>query len=673
MKSTIAVVTELSNAKAFGDDGYKNLASSINQVGDSHWYVEIETPPLIKIIDWIAALDNNNLPYSFLEKIQECCLEYINDYTNISNGRIVLRSKSQKDTLISFARFFSVFYKTIPSIDNWKKLSFSEIKNILVNDLDKYRKNRSLNFKDASTVGRGRILSFTKILCFFAKKGALISPLSTYELSYFVGNDKFLEDYLESNGLNWSIFNNPKHYNFIPFHIALPWINYIVQYFRTNDFRFWMFYWWWVREYQCQPKKTNFRSFTSQLRTVQKYVRGEYGNRVKSSYEISRQHLIKGLIAIFGGNYDLNDLLSWSEKQSKYISFSKDHLMLQVGIQLSHLYALIVMTNGARRSEIANLRLSDFREVADIVSNYKSFIHKTNDGLPTIRQISGIVHSVAKKVSAIGRIDRQIEGVNLFYYQPSRAYQNGLDIEQVAGYFNRSYQSFLNSLPSDLAEEMRQTMPRVTPHQGRHLFAAFSLRVSDGNVFEEIRKHYRHEYKSFQTNAYTEYKLSDLEQKFVEREFITEILTNIATKDDHGYFGPMLSTLEGIIDSHISFVSLDNIGEVRELCEKLADVIDTIKVHEWGFCIPVIKTLAKSKCWDKSAKIPLYDAGSSFKNCSGCIHLLSQKACLEDLQRIAMGLSQTIEGFPLLGNSMKKALELEFKRAVALIDQAPGN
>ncbi len=332
---------------------------------------------------------------------------------------------------------------------------------------------------------------------------------------------------------------------------------------------------------------------------------------------------------------------------------------------LSHLYAAIMLTNGARKSEVNRLQLSDFKEVTHRESEYKSYIHKTMKGLPTIRSISGYVHDLAKKVIDIGLVKRSDENISLFYTLPSKSRN---DKYRDRGYFfNRSYQLFLNSLPENEARQIKDDLPSVRTHQGRHSFFGYALRIGDLNTYEAIRKHARHEFMSFMTGHYTEGKLSEQEKRSLEREYITEIVGRIVNKEEHGYFGPMLKTLEALITQYIDFIDGTSKAEVQELGERISHSIDRIKINEFGMCFPALKTLEKSMCWDKSTKTPQYDQGSTFFNCSGCIHYFGMKGFIQDIQRHAISISTMLETLPIISKELRKSYEIELKRAEKLL------
>jgi len=143
----------------------------------------------------------------------------------------------------------------------------------------------------------------------------------------------------------------------------------------------------------------------------------------------------------------------------------------------------------------------------------------------------------------------------------------------------------------------------------------------------------------------------------------------IGNKEDHGYFGPMLSRIEKLIEEKMSFFGVESFSELTDEIDSMADLIDTIKVHEWGLCMPIKSTITKAKCFDKNTKMPDYSNLSTFANCSGCINLLSNEACTDDIKRIASSMTDTLESYPVLSGGLRKVYEGSLRRANTLLQQ----
>jgi hypothetical protein len=676
---TLEKLTQLNESKVYSDNHYKYLNEPINQIGDDYWFLEYSNNQYnvnSNILNWKDTY--KGIPNELIVVAQEYSLTILNGYTNPTTGRMIIKNRGRYEKLLAPSHLFRAFLIVYPDYKCWNKLSFEEIRSVVINELDKIRKRFADTGKLKKSTGNGLIEKLLNILRMFNSHARNANPFSEYALNHLPSKKTLVKDYLEKQKITYEEFNKPEHHQYVPFHIALPWLAYIMEEFNTEKLSYWRLYWLFAREINDLVKRKRFphhHSITEHINAIQKVCDGTYyfnsGSRKKVADSLLKAYQ-KHSLFIFDKVIKPTDFLEYINIElAKRPPDSKDktyrrHIYTNY---LRHLYAAIAITNGPRRCEIINLKLCDFDEVTDETSNYKSFIHKTNDGLPTIRNIAGFVHEIADKSCDLGYKNRKDPEVLLFSTQNNLNSDHKFDASNKSEYISNSYQIFLNSLPEELAQEFIEECPRVTSHQARHLFAAFAIRVCDGNVFEAIRKHFRHVLSSFMTNEYTEYKLTPEEQGFVEREYIREIITRIGNKENHGFFGPMLFRLERLIEKKMEFWGADSFGELTNEVDSITDLIDTVKVHEWGLCLPVTSTITQSKCYDKRTKLPQYDERSSFSACSGCIHLLSNDACIEDIKRIAFSLIQTLDNYPLISGTLRKLYETSLKRAENLIKQ----
>ena len=670
------ILEDFKKIKNHSDTSYTKLPEPINQISDHYWFVEISSKsvPYSPIFDWHKVY--HGLPYELMVLAQETSLLMINGHTNPKTGRIVLSSRATLNSFYNIAHLFRLILKEHKNFEDWKKLNISNLQDILISDLDKFRKKHKNNANFKSNTGHARLERFLFILRAYRDKANNISPFSSYTLRFISSTESFCSDYLKSIKIPHAKFIKSEHHELIPFHIAMPWLAFILNEFNSEELKYWRLIWLFQRSMlqikSYKNKTVNITNMEKALNTVNDIYNGEYffskGKRYIQAVKLLNEYKSQ-CIHIFGDYIEPQQTLTFIKDKVKKTGTSHNSKTTYTINYLRHLYAAIAITNGPRRSEIVYLKLSDFDEISDNTSSYSSFVHKTNDSLPTVRSISGFVHNMVKKSCDLGYHDKFEDDVYLFDVR-NISNSKTLDIGTKSNYINDSYQLFLNSLPEELANEFRDECPAVTTHQARHLFAAFALRVSDGNVFDAIRKHFRHELGSFMTNDYTEYKLSEEEQEFVEREYISEIISRIASNEDHGFFGPMLYRIEKIIEDKMDFWGIETFEELSGETNKLADLFDTIKVHEWGLCIPEKNNITKSKCYDKNTKLPEYDKNSSFNNCSACIHLLSNDACIDDIKRIAFSISQTLDNYPLISGSLRNFYIKSLKRAEKLLQQA---
>ena len=85
--------------------------------------------------------------------------------------------------------------------------------------------------------------------------------------------------------------------------------------------------------------------------------------------------------------------------------------------------------------------------------------------------------------------------------------------------------------------------------------------------------------------------------------------------------------------------------------------------------MPVTNTITKSKCYNKRTKLPDYDKASSFSTCTKCIHLLSSTGCKEDLNRMGISLTRSLDEFPFPTNSIRDKYVSELKKVDRMLKE----
>ena len=661
---------ELARVENISESHYESLPSKVNQVGDRFWIYEVssDTVNISPVIDWHEWLEQSELPFEFLVPCQELALLEICGYTNPTTGRIKLGSRNAGSRVKKVVNLLSVFHKKAKNISDWINFTFNDIQETLIEELDKDRREKLGDPSIASNAGYTSFSQHVSLLKLYTTlEGRSLCPFSVYELMLLTDTKQLLENYLSKIDLTFSQISIGTKGKAIPNHISMRWIVFMLSEFESDAFKFHRLFWL-LRRKNNLPNKV--RSIIKRFETLKRFeggrTREKRGRRVDDMKQLIKSYR-ENCMRCFGEIKDIKlfiDFMSASyQKREDIESFTSRYV--------SHVYAAILLTNGPRKSEVNKLGLSNFKKVKDKVSNYNSFIHKTMKGVETIRSISGYVHDMANAIADLGMHDRYSENVSLFYAKKSSAslktYSNFYK------YFNSSYQAFIDSLDPEDAALVKDEMPNVHTHQGRHSFFGFALRIGDHDTHEQIRKHARHEYLSWMTNHYTEAKIRDIEKISAEREFISELVGKIVSKKDHGLIGPTLKTLESLIEEHIDFYDTNSKEEMAELGSVIADEFDQITINQFGLCIPRIKTLHKSKCWSKSTKTPNYESGSTFTNCSGCLHFCGMQGHLEDIERIAIQISTTLEATPIISPSMKKLLEQELKRAERLLSEGEKN
>ena len=651
---------------------YRCLPQKINQVGDRFWLIEKTSAVELRriaIIDW--GVFYNKLPKHLVIVAQEAALKSVNGHTNPDTGRLALTTQAACYALKGPCNLLALIKQHYPDVSIWKALKVQDLTACVVEELKALRQREKQKGCFTASTGRSVFLSLLKSLRLFGNEARNISPFTAALATDIPSSPVVLKSFLAEEGITFAEFSNQNNTQLretIPVNLANLWLAFIVNELTSIEFKIWQAHWVFLRRYTNHHGLKNFAakgSWRSLVNTYYKYR----DNPESLTNKVQRQAIIYLATTYTEVMTEIVGYVPSKQLVTNVTDVRKPNSrLLETSKYIKHLYALIAITSGGRRSELVNLKLSDFQEETDQVSQFTSYIHKTNSGLPTIRCIAGFVHEFVNCCANLGEIDRRNKGVNLFYVRAGNSVSRS-DTGRKAAFFDGSYQLFLQSLPTDLAREIRNQYPSVSSHQARHLFAAFALRVSDGNVFEAIRKHFRHQLGSPMTRAYTNYKISIQEAKAYEKDYIKEILNRIGNKESHGYFGPMISRIEQFIDENIEFWDVADMEELNHQIETLADQFHAVKVHEWGLCLTLKKTLASSKCYNKSTKLPDYNKGSTFNNCASCIHLLSQEACKEDIERIGIFAAQTLEHHPLLGVRVRKELENTIHQVVNLLKQ----
>lgn len=653
-----------SNISSNNDD--PRWLGKINNIGDLFWMVENSGSSRQEgslILNWEDRY--SILPKEILILAQEIFLKRANGYTNPDTGRIVVRSDQGLNPFYDVSIFFRLIIDFFPN-KKLKNITLDDLKSAILSDLDNKRRKKKEKGQLKDNTGVPAIMSYLQILREFSGAAHTLNPFSEELVLSIPSSEDFLSDYFHSKGVPWEQVLKGTSHVAIPFHISSHWLSYILGEMGSEEFQIvrgiWLTKRMVVEKRGPLIKNRSKRGDTTARLTkiIQSRVVFSGVGR-KPPIGVSQSEIIDELDKCF------IRLLGYKPKNSEVLRVNSQLAGLTAKY-IGHLYTVIAMVTGARRSELHTLSLSSFAEVTDEVSEFGSFICKTNEGLPTIRNISGFAHKMTKECSDIGWTPRNEDNVRLFY--STRSYSPYyIDIGVMGEHTNLSYMSFLERLPEEIGIKYRIELPKVTTHQHRHTFAAFALRVSDGNVFEAVRSHFRHALGSWMTQVYFEDKVTDTERKFIEKEYISEIIKRIGAQGDHGYFGPMLVRIERLIEDKIQLLDTNTLPALSHEMAEIVDGIDSIKVHEWGFCVPQIETISKSKCWDKETKIPDYDAGSTFSNCSRCVHLLSQRSCKEDIERIAISIHKTLEHYPVLGKTLRKVYERDFFNATAMLKQ----
>lgn len=331
---------------------------------------------------------------------------------------------------------------------------------------------------------------------------------------------------------------------------------------------------------------------------------------------------------------------------------------------------LCMIVTGGRISEIVDILADEIEPDDNGDWWFKSPIHKTNKGLKELRAITGLAAEAVNTVIRLSLFDKEALSLPVFLFAHNaddnyviRNNEQRVGRESTRKRLQAYYQEFLTRVGSEIAE----AHPKFTPHNTRHTWVDFALRRFDGNVLEEIRSHFRHKYGSYFTRHYSDEKLSPHVNQLREREYLEEIIYRIAGEEGNEFHGSVALYIKNRIAESHHFFGDDELDSMELLVDEIADEFLRLVPHEWGYCVLRESTQSQAKCFDKDAKIPNIELGSSFENCSGCIHRLTHSSQKEDIVRIAVAHNDFINNYPL--RSFQNTSELTLKRAKAMIKE----
>ena len=348
---------------------------------------------------------------------------------------------------------------------------------------------------------------------------------------------------------------------------------------------------------------------------------------------------------------------------------------------------IFLCLTGIRLSELGSICGDDYYIENDGTWVFKSELIKTNYGITEVREMHGLVAEAASTLVALSYIDKRNrkdkERLPLFgKYFSKKDYKNNDDFRRenrrasdntLRYRLNSIYSKFLQCHP-----EFNEHCPSIHPHRFRHTWAEFALRRFEGNVFEAIRRHFRHSYGSYFTTHYVFGKLKDEVRDEIEKQYLKEILTKLATENVQAVMDDDLKRdLHGKVAHYIS-KSMGTIvlteTEIDDFVDDMAEEFESITAHEYGYCLVRKEMKHLAKCIDKKTQTPMLDTGV-FEVCSDCINFLtSENANKESITRIAVSHQHMIARFTnLMGDNVKSiAIDTSrqtLKRAEAMLDE----
>lgn len=340
---------------------------------------------------------------------------------------------------------------------------------------------------------------------------------------------------------------------------------------------------------------------------------------------------------------------------------------------------IFLCLTGVRISEMASVFSDDYQQEADGVWTFKSDIEKTNHGISEVREMAGMVATAAQAMVNLSYIDKhnrpKKDPIHLFgRYFYKGDYNDRVNVRRnhrtitegsIRQRLDDYYDNFLKLHP-----ELSLYCPSISPHRFRHTLAEFALRRFEGNVFEQLRRHFRHAFGSYFTTSYVFNKLSAEVRDQIEKDYLKEILTRIvkesarATLDENFKRDLYGKTVKAVSRAMGTIVLTED--EIHDYVETLAEEFDSIVAHEYGYCLVRRDTKHLAKCIDIKTQTPIITNGC-FELCSGCVHNLNS-ACSNksSITRIAVSHNQLIESFTeTFGKNVKSEL-IETSKAVLM-------
>ncbi|MBA6232405.1 MULTISPECIES: site-specific integrase [unclassified Colwellia] len=330
---------------------------------------------------------------------------------------------------------------------------------------------------------------------------------------------------------------------------------------------------------------------------------------------------------------------------------------------------------GIRIHELSNVDADDYDIQVDGTWMFRTDINKTHFGCSEMRSMSGLVAEAAMILNDLSYVTKRDlpdeESTPLFgqYFKaahfdtaPSAIKSKKLGISTNA--MRNHIQKFYETLIEKHGEHLRKICENINPHGFRHCFSEFAIRRFDGDVLEAIRQHFRHRVGSSFTRAYTDDKGFDDIRQGAEHRYIKELLHRMVGEDAGDFTGAMALHVR----REVNKMAFRTPGELDEFLNDLSNDFDSLKPHEFGFCLVLTETRHLSKCLDKKTGVPNLLDGC-FELCSGCHHSFrSKKSNYDSVLRNVLSHEDFLERFPLRSSQHFKVSEQVVERGNKILD-----
>jgi len=331
-------------------------------------------------------------------------------------------------------------------------------------------------------------------------------------------------------------------------------------------------------------------------------------------------------------------------------------------------FIIFLTVTGARWSELRQLKSDSIYK--NDQGNYKfiSPIEKTNFGIETVRDITGLAAEATDVLLDLSKSDKGLVGQCLFECEMlfskknlEPRYWSLTDIHgTTVDALNVFFKNFLG-----VYQEFNGLHTHITPHQFRHSFAEFALRRFDGNVFMALRNHFRHSFGSYMTHRYTDRKIIEKDEPVnLDREYIGELIMRYVDNNEM-FHGPVGKFIRDQVDE----LKIRSIDDAQELIDQFDD---SLEAHEYGFCIIRSETRTLSKCWNPKTGLPEVK-NANFQLCSGCANRLSLDNQKEDIERLGFSSKGHLDYFDEIGvvlnDQYRSELNSVIKNATSILSE----
>jgi integrase len=622
-----------------------NKYSIKNGRNDKKWYVQNDADSTFYVVNW----ENYHVEDKWKGLAKTVFLNYCGGYVDVYQN-ITTRISSLKTFLGDMKRLLEGLSK-YSNCNLLSDLSMDEFAFVL----------RKISVKpDGSPKACQTCSGFLKVahkIRDFHDDGLISDGFS---FSFPVSDQKFFYlDFIKSQGLNYEDWRARGSYGGAPVAIAMNMLAHCFKYFNHPKTKLA------VHLFEVMRARIPLGVY---LEGVSRYVdTGSWNSLIAAqsdcySEELARLHFEFEQIS----GVDYLD-----------IQFSGKSDLLIYAQEVYDAGLLILTTlSGYRISELRHLRPSDLKR-KDERGNWivhrdnddlnqgspdeqalSSKLIKTNYGIGTIRSISSCAVPVVETLIGLSLYDKRALDRPIFqfnYFTSQRDIHKAVPYNTALRMLKRGYRSFLSKQDKSFEEALGD----LSPHNLRHTWVDIALRCflperSHSVLTEEIRHHLRHQYGSTWTNKYLANKFTPVMMRELEEGYLSDLVVRMNDDVDSEFYGPVVVRIKKMVRERVEFIGMDEVAAKEQVIEDMQEDLLHLQGHPWGLCVLMKDTQTQAKCYDKVNQVPSFDENSGFENCISCVHRLSHKSQVADIQRYVLAHEDFVENYPLDSKSFKK-------------------